>query len=176
MNVLDAITNRRSVRSYQNTIPEDELINEILTAGTLAPSGGNRQPWKFILIKNNSTIDLITRFSPGFAHHPTKPPIIIAVCSNSVQYGSTELAKMKAIMDTYLSVENIVLAAVSLGLGTVVVRSFPEKVIKDILSIPEKIDLALLVGLGYPNTNEKKRDKKPLMETLYIEKYGVKKN
>jgi nitroreductase len=171
---METIYLRQSIRKYKSKIPEQDLIRKILQAGGQAPSGGNRQPWRFIIVKKEKTIELITMFSPGFAHHPTKPPVLLAICSISKDYGDGRNEQIKAMMDTYLAAENISLAAVALGLGTVMVRSFPEKEIKEILNVPEDVDLILLMGLGYSDEdpNKRRRSKKAIEEITFLEKYG----
>jgi len=174
MDALEAIYSRRSIRKFKPDVPEIRLVEEILEAGARAPSGGNCQPWRFIVITDKKTINLVTLFSPGFANHPTKPPLLLAVCSTQEGYGEGQTPRMKAMLDTYLAAENIAIAAVAKGLGTVMVSSFPEKEIKEILEVPENVDLALLIALGYPDIdgNSRATIRKPVESVSYKEKFG----
>jgi nitroreductase len=51
MNVLEAVAQRRSIRKFRDAPVPDEVIEQILHAATLAPSGKNRQPWRFYVVK-----------------------------------------------------------------------------------------------------------------------------
>ena len=66
MEVFEAIKNRRSVRKYKAEPIPDELIEKILEAGRWAPTGGNLQPWKFIIVKDPKILDMIRKVSPGY--------------------------------------------------------------------------------------------------------------
>lgn len=63
--VMNAIKNRKSVRKYSNKPIEDEVLNQILEAGRLAPSWVNVQPWKFIVVKQQDTKDLLSEAAGG---------------------------------------------------------------------------------------------------------------
>ena len=63
--VLNAINNRKSVRKYSDKPIENDILNKILDAGRLAPSWVNVQPWKFILVKNQDTKNLLSEASGG---------------------------------------------------------------------------------------------------------------
>lgn len=63
--VMNAIINRKSVRKYSEKPISDEVLNKILEAGRLAPSWVNVQPWKFIVVKNQETKDLLALASGG---------------------------------------------------------------------------------------------------------------
>ena len=66
MSTLEVIKTRRSVRSYLNKQVSDEDAIKVLDAARLAPSGGNRQRWKFIYIKDSDVLRMVKNCSPGF--------------------------------------------------------------------------------------------------------------
>jgi nitroreductase/predicted transcriptional regulator YdeE len=69
MNVYEAISNRRSIRKFKNDpIPEEDL-HKILQAGILAPSGKNRQPWKFLVVQGEKRAEMITQMLAGIDHN-----------------------------------------------------------------------------------------------------------
>jgi nitroreductase len=78
MELLKVITDRRSIRRFkQNEVP-DEMIRELLDAARLAPSGGNCQPWRFVVIKNQSCKEQLAKVVPQpFA---TQAPLVLVVC------------------------------------------------------------------------------------------------
>ncbi|OEU71272.1 MAG: hypothetical protein BA863_11035 [Desulfovibrio sp. S3730MH75] len=78
MELLNVITNRRSIRRFKQDAVPDEMIRELLDAARLAPSGGNCQPWRFVLIKSPTCKELLAKVVPQpFA---TQALLIIAVC------------------------------------------------------------------------------------------------
>lgn len=79
MDVLDAIKGRRSIRCYKEDPIPDELIQKILEAARWAPSGGNIQPWKFIVVRDRILLDLLKKVSPGYLGDA---PLAIVICSD----------------------------------------------------------------------------------------------
>jgi nitroreductase len=65
MNTIEAIAARRSIRRFKDTPVPDEMIRTILTAATQAPSGKNRQPWRFIVIKGESRSEMVRIMRTG---------------------------------------------------------------------------------------------------------------
>lgn len=80
MEVMEAIKNRRSIRSYQNKKVEEEKLSLILEAGRLAPSASNRQEWKFIVVRDKNTREKLS-----IAAHQQKfvgeAPVVIVACA-----------------------------------------------------------------------------------------------
>lgn len=79
--VLEQIVNRYSVRKFKPEMPTDDAISNILEAGRLAPSWMNVQPWKFIIVKNPKTKELLSKLSHG-QPHVFEAPVIIACCGD----------------------------------------------------------------------------------------------
>lgn len=77
--VMNAILNRKSVRKYSQKPISDEVLNKILEAGRLAPSWVNVQPWKFIVVKNQETKDLLSAASGGQKQVQTAQVLICCV-------------------------------------------------------------------------------------------------
>lgn len=78
MELLDIITNRRSIRRFKRDAVPEEMIKELLEAARLSPSGGNCQPWRFVLIKNQSYKERLVKVVPQ--PFVTQAPLIIVVC------------------------------------------------------------------------------------------------
>ncbi len=78
MELRDVIALRRSIRRFKQVPVPDEMIRELLDAARLAPSGGNCQPWRFVVIKRQSCKEQLAKVVPQpFA---TQAPLVIAVC------------------------------------------------------------------------------------------------
>jgi nitroreductase len=143
MDVFEAIQERRSIRSYTDQPVEREKMEKIVEAGRLAPSAKNCEPWHFVTVT-----DLAKRkaMSGGtYAKFLTQSPLVIVAC------GDKKASPDWYTIDVALAVENMVLTAVSLGLGTCCVGSFSEKDIKAALKIPEKFEVLVMLAVGYPS-------------------------
>ena len=121
MELLDAIHTRRSIRKYLSKPVPEEMIEIILKAGMAAPSAGNQQPWQFIVITERARLDAIPEFHP-YSKMVLQAPAAILVC------GDPNGKKWPTFWDQDASAatQNILLAARSLGLGTVWVGVYPD--------------------------------------------------
>ena len=131
MDVFEAIQERRSIRSYTDQPVEREKMEKIVEAGRLAPSAKNCEPWHFITVTDLQNGKLCPE-----AHVPkflTQSPLVIVAC------GDKKASPDWYAIDVALAVENMVLTAVSLGLGTCCVGSFSEKDIKAAPENPREI-------------------------------------
>jgi nitroreductase len=165
MDVLDAIYKRRSIRSFSDQSIPDEVLDQILEAGTWAPSAGNMQAWEFVIIKDPSarrklvdTTDAgITARSGVYTQEwIMQAPVVLAVCYDVKRMTGRYACKgrrLMTIMDCMLCVENIVLAATSFGIGTCCVVGFDPTKLKEVLLIPKEIIPLLLVPMRYPAQN-----------------------
>jgi len=174
MDVFEAIKGRRSVRRYKTDTVQKELVEKLLGAACWAPSGGNIQPWKFIVINDKNLLELVRKVSPGYLG---QTPLGIFVCSDkekAYRIGGTLGRDYLTIADCAMAVENMLLAAHALGLGTCVVKSFSRIAVKEMLEIPDNIEPELLVIVGYPAQTPRPPDRIPLREIAYLNKYGQK--
>ena len=144
MDVFEAIQERRSIRNFQDTPIPREFLEKILEAGRLAPSAKNCEPWHFIAVTDAAKRKALS--NGAWARFLTQSPLVIVAC------GDKKASPEWYAIDVALAVENMVLTAVSLGLGTCCVGSFNEKEIKEELKIPEKFDVLLMLAIGYPGS------------------------
>ena len=153
MSMIDVILNRRSIRDYQDKEIPEEVLSEILEAGRQSPSAANRQPYHFVVVTDTKLKKelggLLSRFLK-------KTPIILVGCANP----KAILTGKWATVDTTIALENMVLAAWSLGIGSCWVRSFNEQKVKELLKIPDIWNVVALLPLGYPAETPKQRKKK----------------
>ena len=148
--MLDVIYGRRSIRKYEQKPVEDEKLNEILRAAMYAPSAMNKQPWRFIVCKERNTLDEIQKIHPYSAMLKTAPCCII-VCGDT----DMEYAQGSYIQDCAACVENLLLAAKSLGLGTCWLGIHPDKNrqedFRKAFNMPGNVAPFCAIALGYPN-------------------------
>ncbi len=173
--ILNIIRNRRSIRKFKKQPVEDEKILLILEAARWAPSSGNLQNWRFIVVRDPEKRKKLAEYSfnqPWVA----EAPVVIVVLSDTktVRYFYGERGeKLYAIQNTAAAIQNMLLMAHALGLGSVWIGAFDEKKVKELLEIPEDYDVHALVCIGYPNENPKS-ERKELDELVYWEKFGNK--
>ncbi|MBC7094449.1 nitroreductase family protein [Thermococcus sp.] len=170
MEFIEVVKGRRAVRKFKDKkIPKEHLL-KILEAGIWAPSGSNIQPWEFILITQESTIEKIKLISPGLFG---KPAALITCCINKkrVEKGG-RAGENTALMDVSMAAQNMMLMAYSLGIGSCPIVSFNKTALKELLNIPEDVEPVLVISLGYPEFWPKPPKRKPLEEVVHVEEYG----
>ena len=142
---LDALYARRSVRNYQARPVERKKLVTLLEAAMAAPSACNIQPWEFIVVTEPERVAAIKETITKWGNW--NAPVIIAVC------GVPELIPWPGDdgqLDCAAAIENILVAAPSLGLGGVWVGGFNANAIREVLGIPNEIVPNGLVYVGYP--------------------------
>ena len=151
METLEAISKRACLKTRLSAREvEQDKITKILEAARVAPSARNRQPWRFIVVKDKKTIEtLVSRaFSEGNQVVKGAPVVIIA-CANP----SDDLVidgKEYYLFDTGLAVENMLLAALDLGLVTHPMAGINEDELKKVLGIPDEVRFVAATPLAYP--------------------------
>lgn len=168
--ILKEIVERYSVRKYKKDEVSLELINEVIEAARLAPSAFNKQPWKFIVVRDfekRKKIGEPTTWGKFILY----APVLIVGCIVDKNFNMGGWYD-SAILDVGIAMEHIALQATHLGLGTCWIGDFDEKLVKKVLEIPKNIRVASLMTLGYPLENKipEKRRKK-LSEILSFEKF-----
>ncbi|MCM1337633.1 MAG: nitroreductase family protein [Candidatus Amulumruptor caecigallinarius] len=170
--IMDNILSRTSIRDYQAKPVEDAKIEQMLRAAMAAPTAGNKQPWRFIVIKNRATLDSIaTNFRN--IQMAAKAPLAIVVCGDlSVTFPGEGIEYW--VQDASAATENLLLEAHALGLGAVWCGIYPisERVttLKQMLDIPDGIVPLNVIPIGYPAESPAPKDKwKP--EQIHYEKW-----
>jgi len=183
MEVLEAIKSRRSIRKYKPDRVDDQLLEKILDAARWAPSWANTQCWRFIVVRDNEIksklANTLTPTNPAL-DAIGKAPIVIVACAELGKsgYENGVLATDKGdwfMFDVALAMQNLVLAAHSLGLATVHVGLFEAKKVADILGVPPGYSVVEMTPLGYPDQVRNPRPRKELGEIVFYEKWGAKK-
>ncbi len=169
IDLFEAIDTQRGIRRFKPDPVPDELITRLVQAAIKAPSGGVRQGWSFIVIRDQDTKDrigelyrtgdrfLITPELTGqvrrvygaaqyLEDHMEDVPAFILACIQANPDGSYSAASI------FPAVQNILLAARGLGLGCCLTtrQTRFEKDIKELLNIPDDVATAALLPLGFP--------------------------
>lgn len=148
---LDFIFSRRSIRRYQDKAVPDGLITDLLEAGMAAPSAVARDPWHFIVVKNRQTLEQIIQIHPH-ARMLRQAPLALIVCGDITKAHDQLLSYM--LQDLSAAVENILIAANTLGLGACWLGIHPreERIagIRQLLNLPDQIIPMCGIAIGYP--------------------------
>lgn len=168
---LDFIFSRRSIRKYQDRPVPEELITGLLEAGMAAPSAVGRDPWHFIVVKNRETLEKIVEIQPH-ARMLRQAPLAFIVCGDITKAHSQLLSYM--LQDLSAAVENILIAANTLGLGTCWLGIHPreERIagIKQLFTLPDNIIPMCGISIGYPAEQPESRTRYR-QERVHVEKW-----
>jgi nitroreductase len=149
--VYENILERRSIRRYKDKPVEKDKIKRLLEAAMAAPSACNIQPWEFIVVTETEIVQSIREIAD---HGKYNAPLIIAVCGNPkyIPWPNDE-----GKVDCAAAIQNMMLMATSMGLGSVWVGGFDSNALKNILDIPDGIYPIGLAYFGYPDENQHSR-------------------
>jgi nitroreductase len=164
MEIFDTIRTVLAVRHFKDTPIPESIVRQIVEAGRLSASGGNSQPWHFIVVRDKETLLRLGQLARTGRYIPQAPlAIVVAMDRNTL-----------AISDGSRAIQNMILAAWSQGIGSnwVGYNNLPE--VNPLLGIPEEASVLAILPFGYPaeavGKGQKKR--KPLGEVAYDERWG----
>jgi nitroreductase len=196
MSLFDAIHSQRAIRHFSEQPVSDEAIETILHAAICAPSGGNRQPWRFVVMRDaeikrrlgqwylaawqaaTANMEALTqpyRHGAELAQQMANVPVLILAC---IDHGDTgpgpgPITRGASI---YPAVQNLLLAAHALGLGTVLttLHTRYEREMKALLHIPETVETAALIPIGHPAEGVRlgHARRRPLSEVVFHDTWG----
>ena len=171
MDALEAIYTRRSIRKFTAQDIADDSLDAILKAGMLAPSAHNQQPWRFVVVRSAQGRQAIADASP-YTKMATDAPVCVIVC------GDTNNLKAPAYwpQDCSAAIENMLVAARALGIGSVWTGMYPEQERIDALSaafaLPEGVIPLGAIVLGYPAQDFREASERVDASRVYRERWG----
>jgi nitroreductase len=169
MELKEVIKARRSVRDYEDKpVPEDKLLR-VLEAARLAPSGGNGQPWKFIVVRDSKRRQQLAKAASGQTFVAKAPVVIAAVAT--IPERLQQCGVPAYAVDLAIAVDHMTLAAVDEGLGTCWIGAFSQEETRDILKVPAKYQIVALLPLGYSKQPEGAKTRKSLTEIVCYETF-----
>ncbi|MFH1511285.1 MAG: nitroreductase family protein [Candidatus Woesearchaeota archaeon] len=174
MDVLEAIFTRRSVRKFSDTAVEMEKIGIILDAGRYAPSAGNLQAWKFILVTDAEKRKQIAEASLQQSWMAVAP-VHIVVCSEpekAEQFYGIRGERLYSVQGCAACVQNMLLACHAEGLASCWVGAFEEEALKRILGLPDSIRPQAVLPIGYSAEHPRHATRQPLYDKVSVESYG----
>ena len=164
METFEAIRTVLAVRQFKDTSIPEPVVRQILEAGRLTASGGNSQPWHYIVVRDKETLRRLGQLARTGPYIPQAPlAIVVAMDPSTI-----------AISDGSRAIQDMMLAAWSQGVGSnwVGYNNLPE--VNSLLGIPQEVSVLAILPFGYPaqaaGKGQKKR--KPLGEVAYNERWG----
>ncbi len=167
MEIKSAIFERRSTRSFTNRIPTAEEVRYILEAAINAPSACNLQSWHFYCVTDPEVRKSFSEFAENWV---STAPVIFVICTDSraieARFGKSERTDKFVIQDTALAMENMLLAAVDLGLGGCIIGAYDQNKCREVLNIPAEHNPVALLPIGEPTAKIPPRVRKPMGEVV----------
>lgn len=170
MEILDVIRNRRSVRAYLPKSVEEDKLMRIMEAARLAPSASNRQEWRYIVVREETTRKELMKAAYN-QHFVGEAPVVIAACAETDNHVMA-CGQLCYPIDVAISIDHIALQAVAEGLGTCWIGKFDEESVKQLLGIPAEIRVVELLTLGYPVAGTSVKKRLPIEKIVKFERWS----
>lgn len=169
METLDCIRSRTSVRNFRPDDISRGDMDDILEAATAAPSAGNIQEWKFVVVRKSGIKEKLAEaaFQQALI---AKAPVVVVVCSDLRKIGDAygeRGSSLYSIQDAANATQNMMLAAWDRNIGSCWIGSFNENSVKDTLVLPGHVRPLAIIPLGYPASEPAKPKRKPLKEVVH---------
>ena len=164
MDFFETILKRASVRAFLPCRIPDDHLRQIVDAGRRAPSGNNRQPWEFIIIKDS---DILLKLA--------KVQNCIREATAAIAVVLDEQATRYAREDAGAAIENMLLAAVALGYASLWVEGYVlqfEDYGKEVLQVPKERRLLAVLPIGKPASPPRQAQKKEIAAITFLDRYG----
>jgi len=173
MDTIECIMTRRSVRKFKEQPVEWEKIGKILDAGRYAPSSGNLQNWKFIVVSDPEKRKAIAEAALNQHWIAVAPYIIVIIAEpeKATRFYGIRGERLYTIQNCAAVAENMLLAAHSLGLASCWIGAFDENKISSILGVVKEVRPQIILPIGYPDEVEEPPQKFRLENITYIEQW-----
>lgn len=166
MEFAEVVAKRRSVRHF-NTRREvtDADVRALLEAAVTAPTAGNIQPWRFVVVRSPEARErLAAAMGQKWA---TAAPVTVVVCVDprpcAARYGERG-ERLYAIQDTSAAVQTILLGAVDRGLASCWIGAFDDEAVRESLGVPKPITPVAVLPIGYSAEAARRPTRRPLEE------------
>ncbi len=205
MEFREVIETTGTCRFYRPDPVPDDVLRRVLDAARFAPTGGNRQGVRFVVVRDadkrralrdlylplwdqyasragarpGAPLPRLIQNADHMARHLDEVPVHVVVCAQTADLMATDrhLDRVSVVAgaSVYPSVQNLLLAARSEGLGTALTTLLcaVEPKVKQLLGIPDDVATAALLALGYPEKGfPKKLSRRPVEEIAFADSYG----
>jgi len=165
MNNVEKMFTRRSIRKYTNEPVPEEVLHNILEAGRLSPSAVNRQPWHFIVVKDQTIKEAISH--ERYSRFIKEADFTVV----GLYLPSEALTEKLSLIDVTIALQSMVIAAWTQGVGSCWIGGFNEDKLKKTLNLPDESKIVCLVSFGIPDEEPDQRPKKSMEEIIHYNKW-----
>ncbi|MFO8016537.1 MAG: nitroreductase family protein [Candidatus Woesearchaeota archaeon] len=176
MSLLEVIKERRSIRKYKDVAVEWDKMVQVLEAGRWAPSAGNLQEWKFVVVTEKSVKKKVADACLKQDWIETAP-ILIVICSNPEkpeQFYGKRGKEMYTFQNCAACAENMILTATEQGLGTCWVGAFDDEMLSDAVGMPGRAKPMMVLTFGYADEKVPAPPRTVLESIVFLQSYGNK--
>jgi nitroreductase len=169
VDVFEAIRSRYSVRGYKPDPVSDELLRQVLEAGRRAPTAANRQAFRIIVVQVEGRQKELARvYGRSWL---LQAPLVLAVVAVPGEAWRRSDDKPYDEVDATIAMDHMVLAATALGLGTCWIAAFDPDAAREVLGLPDDVELVAITPLGHPDKASAGTDRKPLEDLVKYERW-----
>lgn len=168
MNERNLFERRFSCRRFAAAPLDHEALTALLEAARWAPSGGNLQPWRFVVVRDPARRLQLARVAYGQAFL-AQAPVVITICAvpeESARVYGDRGRELYCLQDTAAAAENLLLAAVDRGLGACWVGAFDEAGVIRVLGLAAGLRPVAMIAVGWPEAHAGTRSRRPLEEVV----------
>ena len=169
MDFFEVLKARRSVRQFTHQPVPEEALQRILSAAQSAPSAGNLQAYEIYAVQTQRQKDALAQAALG-QEFIAQAPLVLVFCAHPQRsegrYGARGV-NLYTLQDATIACAFAMLAAASLGLGTVWVGAFDEDSVSQIISAPTGVKPVALLPLGYPAEQPPARSRRSLKDLVH---------
>ena len=171
MDVFEAIRDRRSVRKYLDLPVEWDKVGSVVEAGRLAPSSGNLQTWKFIVVRDFAKRRSLAEAAAQQYWMEQAPVhiVIVGVLDKHRRFFGERGEQLYVIQDCAMAAMQMMLAAQALGLGSCFISSINETKVGEIILIRGNGRPMGILTLGYPAETPKAPLRYRIENVAYLE-------
>lgn len=171
MKFIELAEKRCSIRGYKSDLIPEDVLNEVLQAGNLAPTAKNLQPFQFIVVRNEAKrLELAKSYPAPFF---TEAPVVIVICTDASAAWVRDRYDDKNYcdVDAAIAIDHMTLAATDLGLGTCWLGAYNPEIVKTTMGLPEGIEPVNMLLVGYPSEEGRTKTRKPLKELVRYDQW-----
>lgn len=148
MKFIDIAKQRSAVRKYTDKKVEKEKLDQILEAAHVAPTAGNRQPVRLIVVDDEQGLSVIGQSTNAYL-----APLAIIVCSDHDKAWTRSFDNKKTTdIDASILTDHMMLQATELGLGTVWICKFDPDIIRKGFKLPDNLEPVNILAIGYADS------------------------
>ena len=174
MDVMECIHTRRSIRKYQDIPIEFEKVGRVVEAGFQAPTAGNIQDYRFIIVEHKAKRAQIAEACLQ-QYWMEVAPVHVVICidvKRSKQFYGIRGERLYSVQHAAAAAQNMLLAAHHYGLGACWIGAFDEEAMKSICGVPEYARPEVIITLGYADEIPPRPPKYIIETYTYLERFG----